>query len=190
LAREPTGTFHIAWMRWQLLPAGCIYFDASHCPGSAGCCTGTDRRVFINASFDGLSWSESNALQLSPGPSDEMPSLVATSDGRLLVYFVSGYRGGDTQRLLRVAVRDGAGWHGPFPLPGIASTQTAPSPHVAERSPGAFLMTWTRYDRAQGENVFHPSAETMLSTSADGIAWTAARVASGPSPAKTDVLPF
>lgn len=61
---------------------------------------------------------------------------------------------------------------------------------MVERGPGSFLMTWTRYDRAQGENAFHPSAETMLSTSVDGIAWTPARVASGPSPTRTDVLPY
>jgi len=135
LAREPAGTFHFAWMRWQLLPAGCIYFDASHCPGSAGCCTGTDRRVFINASVDGLSWSEANALQLSPGPSDEMPSLVAASDGRLLAYFVSGYRAGDTQRLLRVAVRDSAGWHAPVPLTGLDSTQNDTFPRCWSARP-------------------------------------------------------
>jgi hypothetical protein len=111
-------------------------------------------------------------------------------DGRLLVYFTSGYRGGDTQRLLRVAVRDGTGWHAPAPLTGLDSTQNDTFPHVVERAPGAFLIAWTRYDRAQGENAFHPSAETMLSTSSDGLNWTAARVASGPSPTKTDVLPF
>jgi len=180
----------MAWMRWQLLPAGCIYFDAAHCPGDPGCCTGTDRRIFHNTSFDGLGWTEAKAEQISPGPADEVTSLLAASDGRLLVYFCSGYRGGDTQRLLRVAVRDAAGWHEPVPLTGLDSTQNDTFPHVVERAPGAFLMTWTRYDQAQGANVFHPSAETMLSTSSDGIAWTPARAASGPSPTKTDVLPW
>lgn len=129
-------------------------------------------------------------VELSLGPADEMPSLLAPSDGRLLVYFSSGYRAGDTQRLLYVAVHDAAGWHPPVPLTGLDSAQNDTFPHVVERARGAFLMTWTRYDQAQGANVFHPSAETMLSTSADGISWTAPRVASGPSPTKTDVLPF
>jgi len=190
LARDAGGAFHLAWMRWRLLPAGCIYFDSTHCPGNAGCCTGTDRRILHNTSADGLSFSESSAEEISPGPDDEMPSLLIASDGRLLAYFASGYRGGDTQRLLRVAVRDGAGWHAPVPLTGLDSTQNDTFPHVVERVPGSFLMTWTRYDRAQGENAFHPSAETMLSTSVDGIAWTPAQVASGPSPTRTDVLPY
>lgn len=190
LAREAAGAFHLAWMRWLLLPAGCIYFDAAHCPGNPGCCTGTDRRILHNWSYDGLAWTEETAVEVSPGPADEAPSLVTASDGRLLVYFTSGYRAGDTQRVLRVAVRDATGWHPPAPLAGIDSTQNDTFPQVVERAPGSFLMSWTRYDRAQGENAFHPSAETMLSTSADGLTWTAARVASGPSPTKTDVLPF
>ena len=190
LVREARGGFHLAWMRWRLLPAGCIYFDAAHCPGDPGCCTGTDRRIFHNVSFDGLAFSESSAEQISPGPADEMPCLVAASDGRFLAYFVSGYRGGDTQRVLRAAVWGGAGWLPPVALTGIDSTQNDAFPHVVERAPGSFLMTWTRYDRAQGENAFDPSAETMLSTSPDGLSWTPPRVVSGPSPAKTDVLPW
>jgi hypothetical protein len=190
LARDAGGGFHLAWMRWHLLPAGCIYFDSAHCPGSAGCCTGTDRRIVYNASSDGLSWSEASAAEISPGPDDEAPSLLAASDGRLLVYFMSGYRAGDTQRVLHVAVHDAGGWHAPVPVTGLDSTQNDTFPHVVERVPGSFLMAWTRYDRAQGENAFTPSAETMLSTSTDGLAWTAVRVASGPSPTRTDVLPW
>ena len=190
LVRQAAGGFHLAWMRWRLLPAGCIYFDAAHCPGDPGCCTGTDRRIFHNVSFDGLSWSEAAAEEISPGPADEMPSLLAASDGRFLAYFVSGYRGGDTQRLLYVTVWAGAGWGAPVPLTGLGSSANDAFPHVVERAPGSFLMTWTRYDRAQGENYLHPSAETMISTSADGLSWTPARVVSGPSPAKIDVLPF
>jgi hypothetical protein len=190
LAREASGVFHLAWMRWQLLPQGCIYFDSAHCPGDQGCCTGFDSRIYQNASFDGLAFSETTALQISPGPADEMPSLLVASDGRLLLYFTSGYRGGDTQWRLSVAVRDAAGWHPPVLLAGIESPQNDTFPHVVERAPGSFLMTFTRYDRAQGANAFDPSAETMLSTSADGLTWTPARVVSGPSLTKTDVLPW
>ncbi|HTO96541.1 MAG TPA: sialidase family protein [Myxococcales bacterium] len=184
------GNFHLAWMRWHLLPDGCIYFDAQHCPGTAGCCTGTDRRILHNVSSDGLTWSESAAQELTAGPDDEMPNVVAAADGRILVYFVSGYRGGDTQRKLGVVVFDGAGWHSPVLLTGLDSTQNDSFPQVVERAGNSFLMTWTRYDQALGENVFDPSAETMLATSSDGLDWTDVRVASGPSPAKTDVFPF
>jgi hypothetical protein len=87
-------------------------------------------------------------------------------------------------------VRDGAGWHAPVPLAGIPSSQNDTFPHVVERAPGSFLMAFTRYDLALGGNPFDPSAETMLSTSSDGIAWTAPVAASGPSPTRTDVFPW
>jgi len=189
-AREAGGTFRLAWMRWRLLPDGCIYFDAQHCPGDPGCCTGTERRVLVNASFDGLAWDESNAVPVSPGPLDEVPSLLAASDGRLLVYFASGYRAGDTQRRIHVAVRDGTGWHAPVPVTGLATADHDTFPHVVERAPGAFLMAFTRYAFAQGDNLFHSSSETMLSTSTDGLAWTEPVAASGPSADHVDVFPW
>jgi hypothetical protein len=192
LARTPAGPFHLAWMRWHLLPEGCIYFDSAHCPGNPGCCTGTDRRIRHAASLDGLAWSEASAAEIAHGPMDELPSLVATSDGRLLVYFVSGYRAGDTRKRIHVAVHDGTSWAPPVPIAGLdpGDTDSDTFPHVAERGPGDFLMAFTRYDAAQGENYLHPSAETMSSTSQDGIGWTTPEVKSGPSPAKTDVFPW
>ncbi|MFT3912613.1 MAG: sialidase family protein [Anaeromyxobacteraceae bacterium] len=190
LAREPNGVFHLAWMRWRLLPEGCIYFDAAHCPGTPGCCTGTDRRIWQNVSFDGLAFDEASAIAISPGPDDQHPAMVATSDGRMLVYFTSGYRAGDTRRRIDVAVRDAAGWHAPVEAAGLASGSNDAFPHVVERGPGEFLMAFTRHDLALGENVLDRSAETMLSTSADGLTWTAPVVASGPDAAHTDVFPW
>jgi len=61
-------------------------------------------------------------------------------------------------------------------------------PHVVERAPGSFLMTWTRH--ATSAPLFSTSAETMLSTSSDGLTWTAPIVASGPSPSTIDVFPY
>jgi hypothetical protein len=61
-------------------------------------------------------------------------------------------------------------------------------PNVVERGPGDFLMTWTRYDVAEGSNLFNVSTQTMLSTSVDGINWTAP-VALSSATASIDVFP-
>ena len=191
LARDPNGFVWLAFMRWHLLPDGCIYFDAQHCPGDPGCCTGTDRRILVSASYDGITWSEAASHEVASGPADEQPSIVAASDGRLLAYFVSGYRGGDTRRQLQVAVRDSAGWHAPVALGGVDdAASNAVFPHAVEVSPGAFLLAFTRYDLAAGDDAFDPSAEVLVSSSADGVQFDAPTVVSGPSPARVDVFPW
>jgi hypothetical protein len=105
------------------------------------------------------------------------------------VYFASGFRAGDARRQPQVAVRDAAGWHPPVALGGLDSGLNDTFPHVVERAPGTFLLAFTRYDLAQGENFLTPSAETWVSTSKDGLAWSAPAVVSGPAPDKTDVFP-
>jgi hypothetical protein len=173
LAQGADGAFHLAWMRWRLLPDDCVP-SGPNCPGDPTCCTGTDRRIRYLRSSDGLAWDPADAVELTPGPADEVPSLVAALDGRLLVYYASGYRTGDPTKQIWVVVGNGGTWSAPVPASGVSTGLHHDTfPNVVERSPGSFLMTWTRYDLADGDNLFSPSTRTMLSTSTDGIAWTA-----------------
>jgi hypothetical protein len=115
LGQGQDGTFHLAWMRWHLRPADCIVDDVL-CPGDARCCTGTDRRIMYNSATDALGWDAGNELELTSGPDDELPSIVAAADGRLLVYFASGYReDADGVKRIYGVVREGSTW-GPATL--------------------------------------------------------------------------
>jgi hypothetical protein len=172
LAQSADGAFHLTWMRWLLLPVDCVP-QGPNCPGDPACCTGTDRRIRYTRSTDGLAWDPADAVELTPGPADEVASLVAASDGRLLVYYASGYRAGDPTKQIWVVVGSGGTWSAPMPAAGVSTGLHHDTfPNVVERSPGAFLMTWTRYDLSDGDNLFNASTRTMLSTSADGLAWT------------------
>ncbi len=190
LAQSADGVFHLVWMRWRLLPQGCVP-DAPGCPGGPQCCTGTERRIVYDGSPDGVTWVHGQARELSPGPADELASLVAAADGRLLVYYVSGYRAGDTVRQIFRVAHDGTSWGAPILVNEVSSTLHHDTfPHVAERAAGGFLMTWTRYDLADGDNLFNYSTRTMISTSTDGLVWTPPVVLNGSSYATTiDVFP-
>ncbi len=116
LAQDGAGGFHLTWMRWHLVPEGCVPAPAP-CGGPApACCAGLDKRVMYNASRDGLGWSEANAVELAAGPADELATIVAASDGRLLVYYVSGWRSGDTDKQIyrRRASTGARGWRAPI----------------------------------------------------------------------------
>jgi hypothetical protein len=179
LAQSADGVFHLAWMRWHLLPDGCV-------PGGSMPCTGTDRRIFYNRSTDGLHWTLADEMEIASGPADELANVVAASDGRLLVYYASGYRSGDPVQEIWVVVHDDA-WNAPAAVTGIESAVHHDTfPNVAERAPGDFLMTWTRYDLA--DSLFSLGTQTMLSTSADGLSWTAPVALSSASASK-DVFP-
>jgi hypothetical protein len=102
LAQGADGAFHLAWMRWQLVPQGCV-------PDTALPCTDYASRIVYSRSPDGLTWSAADEVELSTGARDELPSLVEASDGRLLVYFVAP-GGAPVTNQIFVAVRDaGAG---------------------------------------------------------------------------------
>jgi hypothetical protein len=181
LAQSQDGSFHLTWMRWDLTPAACV-------PDTATPCVGYAQRILYNRSADGLAWNTADEQEIAGGPDDELPSILAASDGRLLVYFDSSLRVGPTRQIF-VAVHDGTGWHAPVEASGANSdTLHDTFPHVVERAPGSFLMTWTRHPTT--DRLFSPSAETMLSTSSDGLNWTAPVVASNPSPGTIDVFPY
>jgi hypothetical protein len=185
LAQNADGVFHLAWMRWTLEPEGCV--PSPSCPGALSCCQGLQQRVVYNRSADGVTWDPSNEVTIADGPGDELPSMVAASDGRLLVYLDS--TSGSEPRDIRVAVNDGTGWQPPQTVTGANSAAESDTyPHVVERAPGSFVMTWTRHP------TFDPlttgTSEIMLSQSTDGLGWTTPIVASGPSPARVDVFPY
>lgn len=178
LAQDPSGAFHLAWWRLIPLPAGCN-------PGVPGACTGTANRILYKSSPDGVAWDLDQEEEIASGPGDWLPSLVADgAAGRLLVYFAAVARDANgnvnlAERLLRlhVVIRDAGVWSAPIPLAGVNEDTTHNTyPHVARRSDGSFLMTWTRYDAAAPNDVLQviqePSTDTMLSTSADGVAWS------------------
>jgi hypothetical protein len=190
LAQDASGDFHLSWMQWHLLPDSCVP-DVAVCPGGPNCCTGTDRRILYHRSPDALTWNLGDADTLTPGPADELPALVAASDERLLVYYVSGYRSGDTTRQIFVVVHGPGGWEMPVQASGLSSDLHHDTfPHVVEKSPGEFLMTWTRYDVAEGDNLFNASTKTMLSTSSDGLSWTTPEVVNTSGEPSIDVFPF
>lgn len=184
LAQDAAGAFHLAW--WRVIPTG----------------PGTDNRILYKSSPDGVTWDADQGLEIASGPGDWLPALVADrAGGRLLVYFsaVARDRNGAVnlgERILRlhVAIRDAAGaWAAPAPLQGVNEDATHNTyPHVLQRAGGSFVMTWTRYDAAQPNDVLQviqePSTVTMLSTSADGVAWTPP-VAMSEAGAAIDVFP-
>ncbi len=181
LAQSADGVFHLSWIRWTLIPAGCV-------PNTANPCTGYTQRILYNRSADGLAWNTANEVEIAGGPDDELASIVAASDGRLLVYFDSSVRNPGTKDIF-VAVHHGTTWDPPVVASGVNSdTMHDTFPHVVERAPGSFLMTWTQYPTA--DPLFSGSSETMLSTSSDGLNWTAPIVASGPAPSRIDVFPY
>jgi hypothetical protein len=180
LAQGADGVFHLTWMRWRLLPQDCV-------PPSCG---DYESHILYNRSSDGITWNAANEVEITSGSKDELASIVAASDGRLLMYFDSP--GLSVTKDIFVAVHDATGWNSPQAANGVSSDTLHDSfPHVAERAPGAFLMTWTRSTDADPLSISTTSASaTMLSTSSDGVTWTAPIVASGASGSSINVLPF
>lgn len=179
LAQSADGVFHLTWMQWTLSPEGCV--DTSDCKDYAS-------RTRYNRSTDGVTWDPDDEVTVSTGSKDEHAWIVPTSDGRLLVYF-DGPAGSSLTREILVAVHDGAGWDPPQLVTDVSSDIEHDSfPHVVERAPGSFLMTWTRHPTSAP--LFSTEAETMLSTSSDGITWTTPEVASDPLASTIDVFPF
>jgi hypothetical protein len=181
LAQGADGVFHLAWMRWRLLPDDCT--DASQGCVGPQCCTAYTSRILYNRSSDGIAWNSGNELELADGQPfgfAELPSVVAASDGRLLVFFTSPSGIVPTWDVF-VAVNDGVQWEPAVAVTGVNSaTEHDTYPHVVERSPGSFLMTWTRWDPGVDPVVVSTTTKTMLSTSSDGLSWTTPVVASGP----------
>ena len=194
LAQDDAGVFHLAWWRWTLTPAGCV--------PPAPC--GVDYRIAYKSSPDGVDWNLDEEAVVADGPADWLPSLVFDRvSRRMLLYFASPARDADgaveptlappfTVRLY-VTVKGASGWSQPRRVAGI-DTGHDTYPFVVQRSDGTFLMTWTRYDAGSldvdpvSAVTRQPSTETMYSTSADGLAWTAP-VALSSNPGAVDVFP-
>ncbi len=89
--------------------------------------------------FDGSSWSSENLLSGSTSFGERFPSITQSSDGRVLVFYVSDFWGND--QLWWVAW-NGLSWNQPARLTSAASIDDYPS--VAEDRSGVLWVFWSR----------------------------------------------
>jgi hypothetical protein len=187
LAQDASGAIHLAFMRWHLRPLGCV-------PGATGAsaCTGIEKRILHSRSNDGLAWDAGAAEEVTQGPYDEVPTLLRTSDDRLFLYYVSGYRQGNTNKEIYLRVRAGASWDAARPVAGVQSaTEHDTYPHAAQTAANSFYLTWTRFDASAGDVLIHASMQTMFATSSDGMTFsTPTLVSRDANMPVVDVFPY
>jgi hypothetical protein len=177
LAQSQDGAVHLAWWRMTLTPIGCTP-DVD--------CAGNQNNVMYSSAADWSAWNVDTSQAITSGPGDWLPSMVYDRVGdRLLVYFAAVARDaagvittGDSTLRIFVVIRQSNVWSAVTPLIGEVNAAGSHNtfPYVAQQSDGQFLMTWTRYDGSGGSGVLdllgEPSAQTMLSTSSDGVTWS------------------
>lgn len=159
LIQDDAGTFHMTWFRWYTLERGHILYSKSS---------------------DALVWNvaDEESVTTDPDIDDWLPTPAIAADGTRFVYFVSDRRDlvNPTSEIY-VASKGPADtdWSAPFaPLNLNSALEHDQLPFVA-RTGALFTLVWVRHDTSEPKPWENPKSHLFLSTSADGLSWTAAQ---------------
>ena len=156
LVQDDAGKFHLTWFRWTAPFVG---------------------HIMYNTSDDGVTWNSANEIEATKAPNvdDWVPSLTVTSDGTVLIYFVSKVRNTTTpQNDIYLAVK----------RPGVAdfdavvgaSGINVPTAHdhlpVIARTGSTYTLVWVRTDLTQEIPWQNPKSDLYYATSTDGRTWS------------------
>lgn len=170
LIQDSTGRFHLAWFRWTALNRGHIYY---------------------NTSTDGSTWNAAaeELVTTTDSVDDWVPTMTARADGTLLVYFVSALRNPNPGSDIYLSSKPKGGlWSAATFVNGLNSaTLNDHLPFVAPVGTG-FRMVWVRNDPSQLPWQSTQS-DLWISTSNDGVAWTASQRITTDPPNTVNVFP-
>jgi hypothetical protein len=157
LIQDAAGTFHLTWFRWYALERG---------------------HILHSTSSDGLTWNaaDEESVTTDPGVDDWVPTPAFASDGTLFVYFVSEIRdaGNPTSDIYMTSKGPSdANWSNPVSLTAINSTTEHDQLPFVARTGVGFTMVWVRHDTSQHLPWLNPKSQLYLSTSPDGVSWSA-----------------
>lgn len=182
LAQGPDGTIHAAW--WKVVPL------------MGG---GTSNRIVYKSSSDGSDWSAPEQ-EVAAGPGDFLPSIAVDAAGTVYLYFAAIVRDdtgmtdfGQTTLRVWVVVRQGGVWGAPALVQGVNDAAFHNTYPYVRYTDGRFVMTWTRYDAASGNDpltvIGEASTRTMYATSLDGTTWTGPVTLSNVAAGAIEVFP-
>jgi hypothetical protein len=163
LYQDAAGVFHIAWFRF-------LTQFPFH------------RYVLYNRSTDGLSWNPANEIRIGPtapgvGVEDWVPTISATADGTLHIYFVSRIRSGTptTYDLYGAESRDGGDtWSEPAALPALDDPAEHDHLPFAARTASGVAIAWVRHDTSNDLPWENTTSDLMVAESVDGSQWVTA----------------
>jgi hypothetical protein len=155
LLQDELGTFHIVWFRWSAPFRGHIWY---------------------NSSPDGLTWDQKSEVPVTTGldVDDWVPTLTQSSDGTLLVFFVSEKRDvSNPTNDIYVARKSQAeaGWNPAVRVEGINSMTEHDHLPFAARTGDRITLVWVRHDTSQALPWLNAKSDLYYSTSRDGLAW-------------------
>ncbi|MHC5037412.1 MAG: hypothetical protein ACYTHM_08875 [Planctomycetota bacterium] len=139
----------------------------------------------VAKSQDGRKWSVPRKIF----PEDEfdwVPTMTEAKDGSLWIAWCSGRRGRNKEILVIRSTDGGKTWDEPIRV--TDDPRADDFPFIFVRKDGSFLLTWTRYDAAQGEYFRNKTSEILFATSPDGRTWTEPRVIGGTRDKAVDIL--
>jgi hypothetical protein len=159
LIQDRTGRFHLAWFRRA--PAPTYY-----------------AHVRSTSTLDLGSWSPTDERRVTDATGyleDWVPTLAETPDGRLVIVFVSRFRGaGSTYDLYSVVSGDGGDtWGAPVALDDVNDPAAHDHLPSLARTDAGLALAWVRCDTTSSTPWENPSADVLLATSTDGVRWTA-----------------
>lgn len=155
----PAGDYLLVWMRAQ-----------TSAPFA--------RHVIVNRSASPLSWDPTNELPVTSGLVDDFVPYPVALGPALFIYFDRGVGTSTGSRDLYFVRSDdgGATWTEAAALDDLNHALEMDSfPFVTTNPGGGLTMIWLRYaPPAQGPTPYlDPSSDLVLSTSADGVHWSA-----------------
>jgi len=157
LIQDAAGTFHLTWFRWYALERG---------------------HILHSTSSDGLTWNvaDEESVTTDLDVDDWLPTPAFASDGTLFVYFVSEIRdaGNPTSDLYATSKGPSAtNWSDPVSLTAINSTTEHDQLPFVARTGSGLTMVWVRHDTSEPKPWLNPKSQLYLSTSPDGLSWSA-----------------
>ncbi len=156
LYQDGQGVFRLAWFRWFAFYRGHIWY---------------------NSSPDGITWNSNAEVQVTTTADvdDWVPTLAQSSDGTLLVYFVSDERDtvNPTTEIYVAAKRPTEmNWDPAVPVAGINSPTEHDHLPFAARTGSEITLVWVRYDTTQATPWLNAKSDLYYATSVDGLTWS------------------
>lgn len=159
LIQDRTGRFHLTWFRRAPAPTYYAHVRSTSTMDLASWSLAAERRVTDATGF----------LE------DWVPTLAETAGGDLVIVFVSRFRGtGSTYDLYAVTSGDGGDtWGAPVALDDVNDPAAHDHLPFLARTGADLTLAWVRCDTTNATPWENPSADVFLSTSTDGVRWTA-----------------
>src|SRR5262249_17392979 len=159
LIQDRTGRFHRTWFRRAPSPT---YYA----------------HVRATSTLDLAAWNpadERRATDATGFLEDWVPTLAETPGGQLLIVFVSRFRSAGTNYKLYATTSGDGGdtWGAPVALADVNDPAAHDHLPFLARADAGLTLAWVRCDTTNMTPWANPSADVFLSTSADGVRWTA-----------------